>query len=49
MDSILKRDLDPSENLVNIVRATHELTPYGLSEIKWRYYLLYLVKQYPKL
>ncbi len=49
MDRVLMRDLDPPENPVNVVRVTRELTPYGLSEIKWKYYLLYLVKQDHKL
>ncbi|MBL0686801.1 MAG: hypothetical protein JJV94_03125 [Sulfurospirillum sp.] len=48
IDRVLKRDLDPSENLVNLVKVNHELTPYGLGDIECRYYLLHLVKHDPK-
>ncbi len=33
------------ENFVNLVQVTHEITPYGLSENEWRYYLLFLVNK----
>ncbi len=48
VDMILKRDLDPSDYLVNIVKVSHELSPYGLSDREWRAYLLYVVNKEPK-
>ncbi len=48
VDRVLKRELDPSDYIVNIVKVRHELSPYGLSDIEWRYYLLHLVKHDPK-
>lgn len=45
---MLKENLDPSDNFVNLVKANHELTPYGLSKIEWRNDLLHLVKHHPK-
>ncbi len=41
----MKRELDPSENLLNLVHVTHEITAYGLSDPKWTAYLLYLVNK----
>ncbi len=32
VDRLLKRELDPSGYLVNIVKVRHKLLPYGLSE-----------------
>ncbi len=48
VDRVLKRELDQSDYLVNIVKMRHKLSPYGLSDIEWRYYLLHLVKLNPK-
>ncbi len=48
VDRVLKRELDPTENLINLVHVTYEITPYGLSENEWRYYLLFLVNKDPK-
>ncbi len=46
MKRVLDRDLDPDHNLENEAKVVHELSPYGLSEIKWRCYILHLVNQH---
>ncbi len=48
VDRVLKRELDPLDYLVNIVKVRHELLPEGLSDEEWRCYLLYLMNQDPK-
>ncbi len=40
VDTILKRDLDPSDYIVNVVKVSHELSPYGISDKEWRASLL---------
>ncbi len=42
---VLVQDVDPDHNLVNEVKVIHEISPYGLSDIEWRCYILYLVNQ----
>ncbi len=48
VDRVLKRELGSTENLVNLLHITHEITHYGLSENEWRYYLRFLVNKDPK-
>ncbi len=48
VERILKRDLDPLDYLIDIVKLRHKLSPYGLSNQVWRAYLLYLANTDPK-
>ncbi len=45
MARVLARDIDPDHNLVNETKVTHKITPYTLSDIEWRCYILHLVNQ----
>ncbi len=48
VDRILKRDLDPLDYLIEVVKVRHKLSPYGLTDQEGKAFLLYLVNRDPK-